>query len=145
MDVKNGTPISIELQTEVYQNNEKKEYFFDLSGQLIQMGDTLYLRYKEKLEDGAAEVPVTFKIEPDGSIHLIRAGEIRMRLKFDYQQRNESHYRTPYGMMPISTFTSNLRISLKDQPFSGSILVDYDLFSGQEKLGTYHIRLKFTS
>jgi len=49
MEVKNGTPVSIQLRTEVFQENEKTEYFFDLEGQLVQMGDTLYIRYMEQL------------------------------------------------------------------------------------------------
>ena len=144
--VKNGTPVSIQLQTEVYQNEEKQEHFFDVTGQLVKIGTTLYLRYKETPEEeGAADIPVTIKIEADGTVQLIRAAEKRTRLKFNYQQENYSHYRTPYGMMEIRTFTNNLRVSLKEQPTAGSVSIDYDLYAGKEKLGVYHLRLHFTA
>ena len=31
------------------------------------------------------EVPVTVKVMPDGHVQLIRAGEMRMRLRFGYR------------------------------------------------------------
>ncbi|MHC5227515.1 YwiB family protein [Enterococcus sp. LJL99] len=144
MDLSQGTTVSIQLKTIVSQEDEKKEFFFDLTGQIVKMGDTLYIRYKEELEEGSPAA-VTIKVEPDGKIQLIRAGELRMRLKFGYQERLETTYKTPYGLFQITTFTKNLRFSLKDQPVSGSILIDYDLFSQNEKIGEYHLELEFTA
>lgn len=144
MDLTQGVPVSIKLKTEVKQEGEVKEFFFDLDGQIIKMGDTLYIRYKEEQET-REEIPVTIKIEPDGKIQLIRAGELRMRLKFSYQEKTETVYRTPYGLFQISTFAHNVRFSLKDQPISGNILIDYDLYSQTEKIGEYHLELEFTA
>ena len=110
------------------------------------MGSTLYLRYEEQgAEKGDGPIPVTIKIEADGTVQLIRAATQRTRLKFNYQEKNHTNYRTPYGMMEIHTFTTNMRVSLKDQPVSGEVAIDYDLFAGEEKLGVYHLRLKFTA
>lgn len=122
-----------------------KDFFFDLEGQLVKMGDTLYIRYKEELLEDTEPTPVTIKIEPDGHVQLIRAGELRMRLRFGYQEKLDTSYRTPYGLLQISTFTHNLRVSLKDQPMSGKILVDYDLYSQTERIGEYHLELEFTA
>lgn len=144
MDLTQGTNVSIQLKTEVSQGGEKKEFFFDLDGQIVKIGDTLYIRYKEKQEDGE-EVPVTVKVEPDGKIQIIRSGDLRMRLKFGYRERLETSYRTPYGLFQITTYTHNLRFSLKDQPVSGSIIIDYDLYSQSEKVGEYHLELEFTA
>ncbi|EAC5373261.1 DUF1934 domain-containing protein, partial [Listeria monocytogenes] len=80
-----------------------------------------------------------------GHVQLIRAGELRMRLRFGYQEKLDTSYRTPYGLLQISTFTHNLRVSLKDQPMSGKILVDYDLYSQTERIGEYHLELEFTA
>lgn len=146
MDLSTGVPVSIQLKTIVQQGNEQKDFFFDLEGQLVKMGDTLYIRYKEELlEDTEPTPPVTIKIEPDGHVQLIRAGELRMRLRFGYQEKLDTSYRTPYGLLQISTFTHNLRVSLKDQPMSGKILVDYDLYSQTERIGEYHLELEFTA
>ena len=45
MDLSTGVPVSIQLKTIVQQGNEQKDFFFDLEGQLVKMGDTLYIRY----------------------------------------------------------------------------------------------------
>ncbi|EJZ8459792.1 DUF1934 domain-containing protein [Enterococcus faecalis] len=145
MDLSTGVPVSIQLKTIVQQGNEQKDFFFDLEGQLVKMGDTLYIRYKEELLEDTEPTPVTIKIEPDGHVQLIRAGELRMRLRFGYQEKLDTRYRTPYGLLQISTFTHNLRVSLKDQPMSGKILVDYDLYSQTERIGEYHLELEFTA
>lgn len=144
MDLSQGTPVSIQLKTVVDQAGEKKNFYFDLEGQIVKIGDTLYIRYKEEQEEGEP-IPVTIKVEPDGKIQLIRAGGLRMRLKFAYQERLETSYKTPYGLFQITTFTRNLRFSLKDQPVAGSILIDYDLYSQAEKIGEYHLELEFTA
>ncbi|KAF1303445.1 MULTISPECIES: DUF1934 domain-containing protein [Enterococcus] len=143
MDVTNGLPISIKLATKVRQKGEVQDFLFDLQGQMVRMGDTLYIRYKEVQDN--EEVPVTIKIMPDGAVQLTRAGEMRMRLKFVYREKMETSYKTPYGMMFFSTFTKDLHVSLKDRPTAGTVFVAYDLFMADEKIGEYQISLDFTA
>lgn len=140
-----GTPISIKLRTKVQQNGEHQDFFFDLTGQMVKIGDTLYIRYQEIQEDEKEAIPVTIKLMPDGHVQLIRAGEMRMRLKFGYRERLETTYRTPYGMLQIETFTKELHVSLKDRPTAGKVVIAYDLLMGPEKLGEYHLTLEFTA
>ncbi len=144
MDLTKGVPVAIRLKTEVTQNNELKEFLFELSGQVVKMGDTLYIRYKEVQED-QSEVPVTMKLLPDGTIQLIRSGEMRLRLKFVYREKADTSYQTPYGVMFFSTYTNNLHFSLKDQPTSGKVSIDYDLFTAGDKIGEYKLSLEFTA
>ncbi|MGX7030793.1 DUF1934 domain-containing protein [Vagococcus zengguangii] len=148
MTERNGLPISIQLRTEIYQNEQMDEHFFDVLGQFVQVGDNLYIRYQEPInseEPTAEPINVTIKIEPDGTVHLIRADYQRMRLRFAYQQEFEANYHTPYGIIPIRTVTNNLRVTLKDKPVSGNVEIDYELHAGQDKLGVYHLRLQFTA
>lgn len=147
MTERKSVPISIKLQTEIFQEGKKDEHYFDVEGQFVKVGNNLYLRYQEAVDptDPKNIVSVTIKIEPDGSVHLIRDGVQRTRLRFNYQMENESNYPTPYGMMTIRTITNNLRVTLKDRPVSGNVLIDYELFGGEEQLGVYHLRLDFTA
>lgn len=144
MELKNGLPVSIHLKTKVQQHGEVQEFLFDLQGQIVQIGDTLYIRYKELQEDGQ-EIPVTIKVLPDGDVQLTRAGEVRLRLKFAYRTRKETTYNTPYGVMYFGTYTKNLHVSLKDRPVSGQVLIDYDLYNADELMGEYSISLDFTA
>ncbi|HFJ6236692.1 TPA: DUF1934 domain-containing protein [Enterococcus faecium] len=145
MELSQGTPISIKLRTKVKQQGEVQDFYFDLKGQMVTIGDTLYIRYKEIQEETGDEIPVTIKLVPDGHVQLIRAGEMRMRLKFGYKERLETAYRTPYGMIQIATFTKELHVSLKDRPTAGKVRIDYDLFMGLKKIGEYYLTLDFTA
>ncbi|WP_368251890.1 DUF1934 domain-containing protein [Enterococcus sp. 2201sp1_2201st1_B8_2201SCRN_220225] len=144
MELKNGVPVSIKLATKVTQQRETQDFYFELTGQLVTIGDTLYIRYQEVQEDGQ-KIPVTIKIMPDGGVQLTRSGEMRMRLKFVYREMVNTSYNTPYGTMLFSTYTKNLRVSLKDRPTSGKLLVEYDLYMADEQIGNYQINLDFTA
>lgn len=145
MEERKSVAVAIKVKTEVYQQEEFKEYFFEVEGQMVRIGEVLYLRYEEIMEGIDTPIPVTLKILPDGEVTLIRAGEVRMKLQFAYQERKETQYSTPFGMMSIMTETNKIRVSLKDKPDSGRIQIDYDLFAGDEKLGVYHLDIEFTS
>ncbi|EOH90764.1 DUF1934 domain-containing protein [Enterococcus asini] len=144
MELKNGLPVSIKLATKVTQQQTTEDFYFELAGQLVTIGDTLYIRYQEVQEDGQ-KIPVTIKIMPDGAVQLTRSGDMRMRLKFIYREMVNTSYNTPYGTMLFSTYTKNLRVSLKDRPASGKIVIEYDLYMADEQIGNYQINLDFTA
>lgn len=144
MAIKNGTPVSINLQTKVTQQGQTQDFFFDIEGQIVTIGDTLYIRYEELQENGES-IPVTIKVMPDGGVQLTRSGEMRLKLKFVYRETVKTSYRTPYGEMVFGTYTRNLHVSLKDRPTSGKILIEYDLFMADELVGNYLIDLAFTA
>ncbi|MDT2737884.1 DUF1934 domain-containing protein [Enterococcus pseudoavium] len=144
MNINEGIPAKIKVKTKVTQNNETEDFVFDLPGQVVKMGDTLYIRYQEIQPDGQ-EIPVTVKVTPDSQVQLIRSGEARMRMRFAYREKIETSYKTPYGMFIISTYAEKLHISLKDRPFSGLITIDYSLYMKEEKVGDYQMVLEFTT
>ncbi|MGX7198610.1 DUF1934 domain-containing protein [Enterococcus nangangensis] len=143
MDLKNSHNITVHLTTQVQQGAEQAEFTFDLAGQLVQMGDTLYIRYKEVPEEGGEEIPVTIKIEPEGNVQIMRGTTLKTRLKFFYRQTINNSYRTPYGLLEVQTYTKDLHFSLKDQPLAGSLKLDYDLLTPQQTMGSYQLQLNF--
>lgn len=143
MDLKAGTDVKIHLETQVTQYAEPEKHVFDVMGQMVQMGSGLYLRYIEV--EGDIEIPVTIKVEVDGTITLIRAGETRTRLRFGKGERYVTNYNTPQGVVALETMTNKMQVSLRDQPFSGEIEIHYDLYLGEEKLGEYKLQLLFTA
>lgn len=144
MSQREKTPVNILVKTEVTQENELKDFIVDVTGHMVVINDIIYLRYEELLEGVKTAVPVTIKIHPNGEVTLIRSGEVKMKLNFSYEERRETTYATPYGMMHISTMTNHLHIRLKDKPYSGSLTIDYDLYAGEEKLGAYHLVLNYS-
>lgn len=148
MDISTGLPIAIHLETVVTQDGEATQHVFDEQGQLVQMGQTLYIRYKETSEDDHSLVPVTLKVEPDGDLKLTRgdaASGQRLHLRFSRNTRVIARYQTPYGEIPIETVTPRLDIRIKNRPVSGEIYVAYQLFAGRDHLGDYRLHLVFTA
>ncbi|ANK60249.1 MULTISPECIES: DUF1934 domain-containing protein [Loigolactobacillus] len=148
MDLSTGLPIAIHLETFVTQDDEETQHVFDEAGQLVKMGQTLYIRYKETSEDDGSLIPVTLKVEPEGDVKLTRgdreSGQ-QLHLRFSRNTRLVAHYQTPYGTIPIETITPRLNIRVKEQPVSGEIYIEYQLFAQNEHLGDYRLRLVFTA
>ncbi|MCY9807556.1 DUF1934 domain-containing protein [Lentilactobacillus senioris] len=137
-----GVPVQIHLETMMKNAEDSNSFVFDLTGQLVQIGETIYIRYVELGEEG--EVPVTVKIMPNGDVRLTRAAGSRLQLLFSPGKRVTAHYKTPYGLMDIDTVTPNMDINISDGPLRGNLAIDYLLYAGEELLGKYNIRLQFT-
>lgn len=143
-ELTNGMPAEVVMETSYVQNEETHHHVFEEKGRVVYMNNSYYIRYEEKHPDEAA-VPVTVKINPNGTVNLIRRGEYMTRLTFSSDETTETQYRTPAGIMPIRIETQDLKISYYDRPFAGRIAVDYGLYFNEELLGSYQIRLRFTT
>ncbi|TLQ18050.1 DUF1934 domain-containing protein [Lentilactobacillus parafarraginis] len=137
-----GVPVQIHLETNMVQNGEQSNFVFDVTGQLVRVGSSIYIRYSEDTDDG--QVPVTIKIMANGDIRLTRSAENRLQLLFSAGKRVATRYRTPYGPLEIQTVTSSLDMEILNQPLRGNINIDYLLYAGSDLLGKYNIRLQFT-
>lgn len=138
-----SVPVQIHLTTAIDQEDQHDDFVFDIEGQLVQMGKTLYLRYiEETVEQG--RVPVTIKIMPNGDIKLTRSGQNRLQLNFRRGHRLSAQYKTPYGLMNIDTVTPLLNVKIAERPLRGELKIDYLLYGGDQLLGKYNIRLQFT-
>ncbi|MBU9788647.1 DUF1934 domain-containing protein [Lentilactobacillus sp. IMAU92037] len=137
-----GVPVQIHLETNIVQSGEESNFVFDVTGQLVQVGTSIYIRYTEDAEEGP--VPVTIKIMDNGDIKLTRSATNRLQLLFSQGKRVAARYRTPYGLLDVQTVTSALDAEILDQPLRGKVGIDYLLYAGNELLGKYNIRLQFT-
>lgn len=141
--LKKGLPVEIHMETTHSQDGEVNHHQFEETGRLVEMNGCYYIRYEETHEEG--NIPVTVKMEADGVVTVIRRGELTTRLRFDVDRPTGTQYRTPVGNLPIRIETGDVRISYYDQPFSGRVQVDYTLNLGDQQLGAYHLRLRFTT
>ncbi|WP_208559598.1 DUF1934 domain-containing protein [Marinilactibacillus kalidii] len=143
-ELANGLPAEVIMESSYVQNGETHHHVFEEKGRVVYMNNSYYIRYEEKFT-GEAAVPVTVKINPNGTVNLIRRGEFLTRLTFNSDEVTETQYKTAAGIMPIKIDTQNLKISYYDRPFAGRMSVDYALYFNGEKLGSYQIRLRFTT
>ncbi|GAX02280.1 DUF1934 domain-containing protein [Secundilactobacillus silagei] len=146
-DLSTSIPVGIHLTTHTVQDGQASDYAIDVEGQIVQIGETIYLRYQEPESDNDDEdsnVPVTIKFLPNGDVTLTRNGTNRLRMHFSAGKRIRATYRTPYGLVPVETVTPQLRVGFHERPFGGSAAIDYLLYAGEQLLGNYKIRLQFT-
>ncbi|BDZ29930.1 DUF1934 domain-containing protein [Lactiplantibacillus sp. WILCCON 0030] len=144
-DLTTGVPVAIHLETQATQDGDTANYALDVDGQLVQMGDAFYLRYKEVSDATTEPIPVTIKLAANGDVVLTRSAENRLRLHFSNGKRIQARYRTPMGVLPVETVTPMLQVRLRERPFSGAVNIDYELYAGEQLIGQYKLRLQFTA
>ncbi|WP_034553048.1 DUF1934 domain-containing protein [Carnobacterium funditum] len=142
MDLSKGMPAKVEIKTTVSQGGSTESFVFNEMGKVVYMNGSYYIRYQETYDE--IEIPVTFKLDATGAVTLIRRGETTTRMRFEQGERYKTSYQTPQGVITMETVTHELQISYREQPFSGELQLEYDLYLGQEKLGEHKLQLLFT-
>lgn len=139
----NGLPARVILETTIVQEGEVFKHSFDEMGRIVHMNDKYYIRYTESKDE--EEVATLIKIEPDGLVSVTRQGEETTRLVFNDQEPTYTNYATPAGVMQMLVETTQASISYTDQPFAGEVEIDYVIKLEDNPLGTYQMRLRFTT
>lgn len=139
----NGLPARVILETTIIQEGEVFKHSFDEMGRIVQLNGNYYIRYTESKED--EEVATMIKIGEDGVVSLTRHGDSKTRLVFDNNEETLTTYPTPQGVLQLAVKTDRLSISTTEQPFAGEVEVDYMIHMADAPLGTYKIRLIFTT
>ncbi|SEL11972.1 Uncharacterized beta-barrel protein YwiB, DUF1934 family [Carnobacterium iners] len=142
IDLSKGMAAKVEVETTVSQGGSTESFVFSQMGKVVYRNGSYYIRYQEAYDE--IEIPVTFKLEAAGGVTLIRRGETTTRMRFEQGERFETSYQTPQGLIIMETATRQLQVSFRQEPFSGELQLEYDLYLGQEKLGEHKLRLLFT-
>lgn len=144
MDLTRGIPVRVQLETWVTQEGQQEHHQFDEPGQLARIGETLYIRY---VEPGEEQMQVTVKVKP-GAVELSRrnaSDTTRLHLEFVAGKEVVAQYRTPYGLIPVSTVTPQLDVAIEEETGSGQIDVTYRLTANGDHLGDYRLHLLFNA
>lgn len=138
-----GMPTRIILETTIVQEEEVFKNSFDEMGRIVLMNDNYYLRFEET--EGDEVTPTLIKISADGNINITRHSENKTRLEFNEQEDTYTSYPTPTGIMQMRVETNRIHSSYNNSPFAGDIEIDYVIYLEDYPLGTYQIRLRFTT
>lgn len=143
----NRFDVNVELNIDTVQSGEMTHTKISEPGQFIQMGDSMYLRFNESLDnDDTASILV--KITESGEIHVKRVAKstnLASLLYFTHQKHNTGHLETEYGILPLQTFTKDSKVEIVSNPLSGKINIDYDLIYDNNVIGNYKFRLIFSA
>ncbi|WP_155287077.1 DUF1934 domain-containing protein [Lacticaseibacillus zhaodongensis] len=145
MDMSRGVPVQVHVETWVDQDGEKEHHQFDEPGQVVQLGDTWYVRY---IEPGDEHLPVTFKIQGTEAVTLIRGSsnnDTHVRLQFIAEKQVTAQYHTPYGVIPVETITPRMDVALNNEPTGGEAYIEYRLSANGQHIGDYRLRLLFNA
>jgi uncharacterized beta-barrel protein YwiB (DUF1934 family) len=143
LPIDKSTVVEYRLETIIEQEGEREIFLYEGNGQMVQMGEWLYLRY----EEAETKHKVTLKVSKAGKVTIIRRSEegIATRMAFEAGEKGNALLPTPAGLLELETVTKRLLQNYHDQPFSGTIQLDYALESNQEVLGNYGMTLQFTT
>ncbi|AWR35955.1 DUF1934 family protein [Staphylococcus aureus] len=119
------------------QHNEKEKFEFTTEG-TWQQRQSNFIRYVEQIED--ATVNVTIKVD-DGSVKLIRKGDINMNLHFVEGQTTTTFYDISAGRIPLEVKT--LRILHFVSGDGGKLKIHYELYQDNEKMGSYQYEINY--
>ncbi len=137
MSSKLDKKVSIQTKQVLKQHNEKEKFEFTTEG-TWQQRQSNFIRYVEQIED--ATVNVTIKVD-DGSVKLIRKGDINMNLHFVEGQTTTTFYDISAGRIPLEVKT--LRILHFVSGDGGKLKIHYELYQDNEKMGSYQYEINY--
>lgn len=129
--------VSIQTKQVLKQHNEKEKFEFTTEG-TWQQRQSNFIRYVEQIED--ATVNVTIKVD-DGSVKLIRKGDINMNLHFVEGQTTTTFYDISAGRISLEVKT--LRILHFVSGDGGKLKIHYELYQDNEKMGSYQYEINY--
>ncbi|MEB3101863.1 DUF1934 domain-containing protein [Ferviditalea candida] len=115
---------------------------FSAKGELYIKKDTTYLRYEET-DSSDGKTMNTLKLMPGELLRIIRRGEIESDLNFVPNERTLGIYSTGYGRMEFDVYTHKISFSGLQQGM-GNLSWHYDLFEGENLLGSFKITMDIT-
>ncbi|AMO84252.1 hypothetical protein B857_01012 [Solibacillus isronensis B3W22] len=138
-----GKTVKIKLVSSIIPTEgELEQYEMWLEGSCVEKGNSHYLRYEEVQED--LQIQTTIKLNEANSF-IMRKGGVNMRLPLNPDLRENGHYESPFGSLPLVTDTHQLAIEVvQSEKVSGQFKTHYDLIIGGNSVGHYKLDIQFT-
>ena len=138
-----GKTVKIKLVSSIIPTEgELEQYEMWLEGSCVKKGGSHYLRYEEIQEE--LKIQTTIKLHEESSF-IMRSGGVNMRLPLNPGIRENGHYESPFGSLPIVTDTQQLASEVTlEEKVSGRFKTQYDLIIGGNSVGQYALDIQFT-
>lgn len=141
MNVEKNVKIKV-ISTIHPKSGEQQTFELWVQGTLIKKSEKLYLRYEEIIED--KNIRTTVKLDDENPL-ILRSGAVNMRLPFSKVGRQNGHYDTMYGTLPLETKTNELYFNHNEEKsISGTFCVQYDLIISGQSVGQYTVEIQYT-
>ncbi|GAB6992609.1 YwiB family protein [Paenibacillus pini] len=113
-----------------------EEVLQEMPGEVMAMGQALYVKYKEPANEQGQETRTTLKITTD-TVKMIRHGAVESEQSFQQERKHPGFYRAAYTSFNLSTHTHTLVMDM--QGMYGQIRWTYDLYVYDECVGHFDI------
>ncbi len=119
-------------------------------GKYYERNNRLYIRYEEQQEDMSGTIINTIKIGQDG-VEIIKKGVVGAQMIFRENEKINTCYETPYGMMMVAIYTEHVQHTVSEElievnlsykiDMNGEMLTDATVYIKVEPRTDMHIRL----
>ncbi|WP_042470750.1 DUF1934 domain-containing protein [Bacillus ndiopicus] len=137
-----GKKVKIKLVSSIIPTDGDLEtYEIWLQGSYVEKAGSYYLRYEEVQEE--ARIRTTVKLA-NGQAFILRGGDVNMRLPLNIEQKENGHYESVYGTLPLVTKTHALAFEQNEGNIQGRFIAHYDLVVGGAVAGNYKLEIHYT-
>ena len=133
------TPVDVKMTTDIRQQGEKDQVQLQARGELYKKNNTTYVKFTEDLED-IGKVSTLLKVG-EQEITVIRSGAVEMRQLYQYGEKTEGSYETPYGKLKTEADTDQVAVMWSDSGRTGRIQFGYDLTLQGTVAGRYDVTI----
>lgn len=141
MDVEKDVKIKV-ISKILPKSGEQQTFELWVQGTFIHKSEKRYLRYEEYMEE--QKVRTTVKLDHENPL-ILRSGAVNMRLPFNLKRRQQGHYDTIYGTLPLETKTNQLTFHhIDEEKLNGTFQVEYDLMISGQSVGQYTLEIQYT-
>lgn len=119
-------------------------------GSYYERNGKIYIRYEEQMEGTDAVVLNMIKIDGDG-IEITKKGSVGAQMIFRENEKINSCYDTPYGMLMMAVYTNRIQCSMEQDKIeinvlysiemNGELLSDADVYIKVESRGLKELNL----
>lgn len=143
MPLEKGMPMEYRLETIVEQEDQREIFLYEGRGQIVKMGEWLYLRYEEEGTNNR----VTIKLSRPGKVTIIRrdAAALSSRLSFEAKGKGNGQIPAGEGILELETVTHHMLMNFQEKPFAGTVQMEYSLGNMGHPMGKYTMTLHFTT
>ncbi|MEC1176902.1 DUF1934 domain-containing protein [Metasolibacillus meyeri] len=136
-----GTKVKIKLVSSIIPTDgELETYEMWLQGSYVEKAGSCYLRYEEVQEE--AHIRTTVKLA-NGQAFILRGGDVNMRLPLNMEQKENGHYESVYGTLPLVTKTYALAFEPNEGNIQGQFIAHYDLIVSGAVAGNYKLEIQY--
>lgn len=130
--------VHITLTARQRTGGDWEETVYRYAGRCVEKTGGWYLTYKEQME-GAGEVSTTLKLG-NGTVTLLRQGDVQTKQQFQQGTSHQTTYRSPYGLFSMETHTRKLRIR-HEQGRPAQVWLAYQLWLNGQYVGEHELTL----